>query len=376
MRRLLAVARKETLHLLRDPRSLAAALVLPVGLLLLYGYAVNFDLEEVPFAVVDLDDTKSSRRLIEAVDSVHGFILLDHYYDADIAHELFARDAAMAVIVVDRGFEQELKSGQEAPVQVIIDGSNSSLASTAATYCQATVEQAGRRLIRDEALSKGIPISLLEPAIDVRPRVLYNPDLKTQVFLVPGLIGVILMLMAALLTSGVVVREKERGSFELLAASPVSPRELIVGKLLPYLVLATLDVVFVVVAGRIFFGVELQGSPLLLLGVSIVFVGSALALGLLFSCIMPTQQLAMLLSFLATAMPTMLLSGFAFPVRNMPWILQQVAMVLPATHYIAMMRAIILKGVGMDIIWRPFLAMCAITLVLVVASVRRFSKTL
>ncbi|NLN90158.1 MAG: ABC transporter permease [candidate division WS1 bacterium] len=376
MRRLMAIARKETLHLVRDPRSLLAAFALPVLLLILYGYAVNFDLEEVPFAVVDLDQTPSSRRLIEAVDSVDGFVNLGSYYSADVAHDLFARDQAMAVIVVDRGFEQELQSGQEARVQIIIDGSNSSLASTAAAYCQAIVESAGRTLVRDVARAKGLPQALLKPAIDVRPRVLYNPNLRTQVFLVPGLIGVILMLMAALLTSGVVVREKEHGSFEILAASPIRPAELIVGKLLPYLVLATLDVALVVIAGRIFYGVTPQGSLLLLFLVSIVFLGSALALGLLFSCIMPTQQLAMLLSFLATSVPTMLLSGFAFPVRNMPWVLQQIAVVLPATHYITMVRAIILKGVGIDLLWRPLLALLAITLVLIAISVRRFSKTL
>jgi|LSQX01.2.fsa_nt_gb ABC-2 type transport system permease protein len=372
----MAIARKETLHLVRDPRSLLAAFALPVLLLILYGYAVNFDLEEVPFAVVDLDQTPSSRRLIEAVDSVDGFVNLGSYYSADVAHDLFARDQAMAVIVVDRGFEQELQSGQEARVQIIIDGSNSSLASTAAAYCQAIVESAGRTLVRDVARAKGLPQALLKPAIDVRPRVLYNPNLRTQVFLVPGLIGVILMLMAALLTSGVVVREKEHGSFEILAASPIRPAELIVGKLLPYLVLATLDVALVVIAGRIFYGVTPQGSLLLLFLVSIVFLGSALALGLLFSCIMPTQQLAMLLSFLATSVPTMLLSGFAFPVRNMPWVLQQIAVVLPATHYITMVRAIILKGVGIDLLWRPLLALLAITLVLIAISVRRFSKTL
>jgi len=376
MRRTIAIARKEALHLLRDPRSLAAAIAVPIGMLLLYGYAVNYDLKHLTFAVVDQDRTPTSRRIVEAVDAIDGFDCVAQLPSARLAEVAFEREQAMAIVVIPPGLEDDLTQGRSVSIQVLIDGSNSTIAAVGTYYCRSAIETAGFRFAREQLRAVGYRETLLKSSIDVRHRVLYNPDLRTQVFLIPGLIGIILMLMSALLTSGIVVREREHGSFELLAASPVSSREIIIGKLLPYLGLATFDVVLVVGAGWLVFGVEPKGSLGVLLLVSTVYVGCALALGLLFSCVAKTQQLAMMLAFITTVLPTMLLSGFAFPVRNMPFILRWISAVLPATHYIALTRGIVLKGTGLASMPGHFAALVAITLVLVVLAVRRFRKTL
>ncbi len=374
MRRLWAVARKEFVHLRRDPRSLIAAVILPVTLLLLYGFAVDFDLKYLPFAVVDHDHTQASRRAIEAVSTIHGFHNIGPLESADEAEEVFARRRAMAVVVIPAGFESDLIGRRPASLQILIDGANSTMASTAVAYLNGAAEAIGARLVVQTLSTTAFRMP--RSSVEARVRVLYNPNLRSRVFLVPGLIAIILMLMAALLTSGTVVRERERGSFELLAASPLSPLEMLLGKLLPYWILSALDVVLVVATGWIVFGVAPKGNLLLLFAVSTVFVASALSLGLLFSCIMRTQQLAFLISFITTVLPTMLLSGFAFPVRNMPRPLQLLAQIFPATHYIPVVRAVILKGSGWDVIRIRVAVLTLIATILVWIALRSFRKTL
>lgn len=374
MRRLWAIARKEMIHLRRDPRSLGAAVALPVALLLLYGFAVDFDLKNLPLAVVDLDHTQTSRRAIEAVSTIHGFRNVAALDSAEGSEEVFVRREAMAVLVIPSGFESDLMGRRPARIQLLIDGANSTMASTAVAYLGGAVESIGARLVVQQLSTRGFRPP---PApVEARVRVLYNPNLKSRVFLVPGLVAIILMLMAALLTSGTVVREREQGSFELLAASPLSPLEMLLGKLLPYWMLASLDVVLVVATGWIVFGVVPKGDLLLLFLVSTIFVASALSLGLLFSCTMRTQQLAFLVAFITTVLPTMLLSGFAFPVRNMPKVLQWIAQIVPATHYIPVVRAIILKGSGWAVVQTRVGVLTVITALLVLLAMRSFRKTL
>lgn len=374
MRRLWAVSRKEFVHLARDPRSLGAAVVLPVALLLLYGFAVDFDLKDLPLAIVDLDQTQSSRRVVDQVLSIQGFRDAGRPATAEEAEACFERREAMAVLVIPRGLEADVLARRPAEVQILVDGANSTIANTAVAYLQGSLEAIAARLIVREVTAAGV--RLPPSAVEARMRVLYNPELQSRVFLVPGLIAIILMLMSALLTSGTVVRERERGSFELLASSPLRGVEMLLGKLLPYWILAAIDVVTVVAAGWIVFGVEPKGSLLLLFAVSSIFVASALALGLFFSCVMRTQQLAFLVSFITTVLPTMLLSGFAFPVRNMPLPLQWLAQALPATHYIPVVRAIVLKGSGWDVVGGRVAILTGITALLVALALRSFRKRL
>ncbi len=376
MTRTLAVAHKETLHIVRDPRSLIAALGLPVVLLVMYGFAVDFDLHSLPFAVVDHDASPASRRLIDTCASTHGFRFIGLLPSETDAERLFEQRRALVVLVIPPGFQRHLKSGREAPLQLLLDGADGSTANIAQAYATNAVAAAGRALTQHELLVAGVPKHMLRAVIEVRTRVLYNPDLQSRLFLVPGLIGLILTMLAALLTSGVVVRERERGSFELLAASPVSARELVVGKLLPYFVLATADVVVTVAFGWVVFGVAPQGSLLLLFALALAYVAASLATGLLISCAAATQHTAMQLAIMATVVPTMTLSGFAFPVRNMPLPLQYLSQVLPATHFMVIVRGIILKGVGLTALWLPALKLVVIAAVLITLAIRRFRKTL
>lgn len=376
MTRLLAIARKEALHVRRDRRSLIAALGLPVILILLYGFAVDFDLHHLPFAVVDQDRTPTSRRIVESVRSVHGFQLRAILDRADDADGWFEARAGRLVVVIPPGFERELKARRQATMQVVVDGAEGSMAAMTMAYGMGAVEHASRTVVRRELRALAVPLEALEPGLEVRVRVLYNPDLASRQFLVPGLVGLILMMLAALLTSGVVVRERELGSFELLAASPVSAGELIVGKLLPYLLLACFDVIMSVAVGWIVFGVVPKGDLLLLFGFSFVYMLAALALGLLFSCLARTQQTAMLMAIVATVVPTTLLSGFAFPIRNMPPLLRGLAQLLPATHFIDIARAIVLKGVGVSYFLPRAVALAVLSLLLLTLAVKRFRKTL
>lgn len=376
MRRLRAVARKEVVHLLRDPRSLIAALGLPVVLLLLYGYAVDVDLRHLALVAVDHDRSPASRRLTEACAAMPEVDYLGEIDSAARAEALFERRRARLVLVIPPRFEATVRAGGETAVQLLIDGTDGNIAATAQAYAEGALRQAIGRLVRDEARRRGVPERLLAGGLEVRPRVLYNPDLESRQFLIPGLVGIILMLLSALLTSGVVVRERERGSFELLAASPVSATELIVGKLLPYFVLAFVDVLVTILLGWWIFAVVPRGSLTLLFALSTFYILCALALGLLFSCLARTQQTAMTLAFMATMIPTMLLSGFSFPIRNMPWLLQQLAVAMPATHYLVIVRGVVLKGAGLEVLWRPALILTVTTLLLLTIAVRRFRKEL
>ncbi len=376
MRRIRAIARKEWIHILRDRRSLAAVLTLPVLLVLLYGYAVNFDLNELSFASVDDDHSQASQRLVQNLAGVRPFVYRGSLDSAADADAVFQRGVARVVVVVPVGFERLLDSGRPAPVQVLVDGSEGTIATIAQTYTVGAISTLARTLTRDQAISRGISKRMLEPNVDVRIRVLYNPDLLSRMFLVPGLIGIILMMMAALLTSGIIVRERENGTFELLAASPIAPMELLVGKLWPYLVIGAADVVVAVAMGWAVFGVEPKGSLLLLFALSFVYVLASAAIGLFFSCVARSQQTAMMMAFVATVIPTMILSGFAFPVRNIPLVLQGLSQMLPATHYIAIARGIILKGIGLGPIWWHGLALFLLTGMWMRLALRKFSKTL
>lgn len=376
MRRIRAVARKEWLHIIRDPRSLIAALTLPVVLLVLYGYAVNLDLNELEWAVCDQDQSATSRALIANMSGLERFTFVGAIDDPEDTEQLFRLGTARGVVVLPAGLERDVFAGRTVPVQVLIDGSEGTIASLAQSYLEGAVNAFGAQISRDQARRRGLAGALGGQAIEARTRIYYNPDLISRKFLVPGLIAIVLMMLAALLTSGVVVRERERGTFELLAASPIAPSDLIIGRLLPYILLGLVDVVIAVVIGWVLFDVPVVGSPLALIVVSAIFVLTASAIGLFFSCVTSTQQAAMLLALASTVIPTMLLSGFAYHVRNMPLFLQGVAQVLPATHYIALLRGIILRGAGLMHMWPNVAALVAIGLVWPTLAIRRFRKAL
>ncbi|MGD9495985.1 MAG: ABC transporter permease [Armatimonadota bacterium] len=376
LRRLLAVARAEWTHNYRDARSLGIILLLPIVLLLLYGYSVRFDLRELRFAVEDWDRSEAGAQFVDSLARSDYFRLHALVTQPGEAERLIARGDVRFVLVLPPDFGENLAAGRAGRVQVLLDGADSTSAGVALGYLEAVVGAHSVELARRWAQRTGVPPSALQPALTVEPRVLYNPELESVNFIVPGLIAVIMTMLAALLTSGCIVREREAGSFEGLAASPIAPAEIVLGKLTPYVFIAIFDVVLSIGVGWLVFGVAPTGSRSALLAASAIYLIASLAIGLLVSSIAHTHQIATMVAFVTTMLPTMLLTGFVFPVRSMPLVLQYIAQIFPATHFLVIIRAIYLKGTGLGLYVHHALALGLIALVLVVAASKAFRKSL
>ncbi len=375
-RRLLAMARKEWIHIRRDPRSLGVALGIPIALLLIMGFGINFDLADLRFALCDYDGSRTSRLLLESLSHTGQFDLVGMTPNARVGESLLAQRRCVFVLIIPPHMEADLARGKPVALQVLLDGSDANTATIARNYLQGALAQFSTDLLAEAGKRLDLRPTMILPPITVARKVLYNPALLSRQFVVPGLIVSILVILGALLTSGTVVRERERGTFETLAASPVLAIEILVGKLIPYLALGMFDVVTTITAGALVFHVYVAESVELLLGCAVVFLVCALGLGLLLSTLARTQQLAMLTAILATLLPSLLLSGFAFPVRSMPLLLRGISKLIPATHFLIVARDIYLKGVGLDIIWRPLLALVAFATVIFALAVARFRKRL
>ena len=375
-RRLLAVASKEWTHIRRDPRSLIVALVLPVLLLMLMGHGINFDLVELPFALCDQDGSSASRALRETLVNTELFRLYASVPNAREGEALVQHGECLFVLVIPANMQADLIRGQLVSLQMIVDGSDSNTASIARQYLLGALRLYSERVAAQAASRIGLEARLVQPPLAVERKVLYNPAMESRQFIVPGLIVVILVILGSLLTSGTVVRERERGTFETLAASPLKPVEILAGKLIPYLGLGVADIIVAVCTGALVFDVRITGSVALFFGCGVVFMLCALALGLLFSTLARSQQLAMTAAFVATLLPTLFLSGFVFPVRNMPLVLQAISKVVPATHFLIIARGIYLKGVGLSVLWPPLVVLVALTAAILALSVVRFRKQL
>ncbi|HUS80037.1 MAG TPA: ABC transporter permease [Armatimonadota bacterium] len=376
LRRTMAIARAEWRHNYRDPRSLAVVILLPVLLLLIYGYGVNFDLRDLKFAVYDLDRTQASGNLVRSLSASDYFTLTNIITDRRDIHLLIEQGQVRFVMVIERGFGEDIGAGRTARVQVLLDGADSTTASTALGYLEALMRSYSAQVTAQWADRAGVPVARLAPPLAVEPRVLYNPELRSVNFIVPGLIAVILTLLAALLTSGCIVREREAGSFESLAAAPVAPIEIILGKLLPYAAISFADIILCIVVGWLLFGVVPVGNKAALLVVSLVYLVASMAIGLLISSLARTHQIATILAFLTTMLPAMLLAGFVFPLRSMPLALQVIGQVIPATHFLVVIRGIYLKGAGLQAYYPQAVALVLISAVLVTISALRFNKNL
>lgn len=372
--RIAVIAWKEFLQLWRDWRTLAVVIALPVVMLVLYGYAINFDLKGVSLAVRDLDGSPASREVAGSFVRSGYFRVVARPVDWAAVDEVLDRGRAKAVLEIPRGFARDIAAGRAASLQLLVDGSDSTTATTAIGYAEAVIAAYSRTVIVESVRRRGLAdVENLVP-LEARPRFWYNPDQKSTNFIVPGLTAVILMMMSTLLTAMTVVREKERGTMEQLIASPISGYELMIGKLLPYVVIAFFDLLLVLGAGRVLFGVGVRGSIALLLGLSLVFLLSALGTGLLISVVSPSQQTAMTVAMMASQLPSVLLSGFVFPVSAMPVPLQWLTNIVPARHYLVIVRSIVLKGTGMTWLWRPTFILLAFGVVSIALCARRFRE--
>ncbi|MDI6807935.1 MAG: ABC transporter permease [Candidatus Eisenbacteria bacterium] len=348
-RRIKPIVVKEFRQVARDKRTLGVLLFIPAFMLVMFGYALNFDVKHIPMAVYDEDRSKTSRDFASSFVHSEYFDLKYHLKSTREIDDLMGDEKIKVALVIPRDFSKQLLAGRDAVVQVIIDGANSNTASTAVGYVSAVVQSYSTNILTSSLLRIGH--AGFSMPIDYRPRVWYNPELKSEKFLVPGLIAFILMVIAVISTSLSVVRETERGTMEQIVVSPIKPTEFIIGKTIPYVVISLLATVAILAAGSVLFGVSVKGSYILLFVVTLVFLMAGLGLGLLISTIAETQQLAFMLAVIMTMLPTFILSGFVFPIRNMPIPIQAITYLVPARYFLAALRGIVLKGVGLPELW-------------------------
>jgi len=331
--RLTAISRKEFLHIIRDPRTLIIIFLMPVVLLTMFGYAFNMELQLVELAVIDQDRSPDSQNLIEAFEGSDYFDVRHYNGPLPEVEMLFLTGKARAVLIVPVDFSQSLKRRPTSPIQILIDAADPKSANAIQNFCNQVVNSF------NESYNRRLPLPF-----GVEQSILFNPNLTSTYFFVPGILALLLVMIAAMLTSITVTREKELGTLEQILVSPVRSYEIIVGKVLPYIALAFIDAVFILALGMLLFNVPFIGSAILLSFLTLLFIVTGLALGLMLSTVAPTQQIAMMAALMATLLPTLLLSGFIFPILSMPVVLQYISYIVPAKYYLVIVRGILLKG--------------------------------
>jgi ABC-2 type transport system permease protein len=372
--RILPVIRKEFIHIVRDPRTLAVMFVTPLMQLILLGYAASTDVRDVPLAVYDQDRSPQSRELVEAFVQSGQFAVHRYVSSERELAALVDEGVARAGLIVPPTYAASLLGGRGAQVVFVLDGSDPTVASSSLSAARLIGQSVATDMQQRALERRGQAASIGQP-LEVRTRVWYNPDMTSAVFMVPGLIGLVLQMQATLLTSSAIVRERERGTIEQLIVTPIRPLELIIGKILPYALVALLIAVEVLLAGTFWFGVPIKGSVLLLLGITCLFLISTLAIGLLISTVANTQQEAFLLTFL-TLLPSVFVSGFIYPIAAMPAFLQALSGVIPLTYFLVVVRGIVIKGVDLASLGPQIVALTIFGAVLIVLAATRFRKRL
>ncbi|MER3459343.1 MAG: ABC transporter permease [Chloroflexota bacterium] len=374
MNRLLSLIRKEFLQILRDPRTLYITFAIPVIQLFLLGYTATTDVRNVPLAVFDQDRSPAARRLLDAYRTADYFRIA---YDVDSEEELRAlidSGQAQAGLIIPPDYSERVLGNRTATVAFVLDGSDPNVASTSLAAAELIGQSHSTQLVVERLGRSGLA-GTTQPALTVRSRVWYNPDLQSAYFMVPALIGMILQLMTTMLTATAIVRERERGTIEQLIVTPIRSWELILGKIIPYVLIALFDTIEVLVVGSLWFGVPIRGSLSLLLALSGLFLLGSLGIGILISTIAKTQQEAMMLTYF-TMLPTIFLSGFFFPLAAMPPALQAISRVIPLRYYLKIIRSIVLKGVGADSLTEEIVALAVFGLVVMGIAALRFRKRL
>lgn len=347
--RLQAIARKEFIHILRDPRSLALALTIPVLLLLLFGYALTLDVDRIPTAIFDADQSPQSR------DFISYFLSSKYFqYQASVSshkelQRMLDHGQILMGLVIPHNFSRDLELNRPATVQVLLDGTDANTATIAQGYALAIALLYSQELLPKKMNRLGM--GKVSPPIEPRMRIWFNPDLESRNFIIPGLIAIIMSILAALLTSGTVAREWERGNMEQLISTPLRKEELILGKLIPYFVVGLVDVFLSVAMGKFLFGVPLRGSSLLLFSLASLFLLGAICQGVLVSIVTKNQLFSSQISIILSYLPTFILSGFIYPIANMPQVIQWITYVVPGRYFVSILKGIYAKGIGLEILW-------------------------
>lgn len=371
--RLLSIIRKEFIQIFRDKRTLALSLVIPIMQLFLLGYAATNDVRNVPLAVYDQSHSPEARTLLDAYRAADYFSVAYTASSEDEMRSLIERGDAKAGLIIPPDYSAELKNGS-AQVAFILDGSDPTVASTALSAAQLIGQNHATGIMAENFARSGQSLKV-KPAVEVHTTVWYNPDLISAYFMIPGVIGMILYAITAILTASAVVRERERGTIEQLIVTPIRSWELVLGKILPYTLLGLFDTLEIILVGNWWFGVPIRGSILLIIFVSIIFLLSGLGVGLLASTVANTQQEAMLTVWM-TLLPSIFLSGFFFPLEAMPKVLFYISYLMPLRYYLSIIRVLLLKGVGLSVIMPDLIALTIFGVFIMGAAALRFRKRL
>ena len=363
---------KEIRQIIRDKLSLGIIILVPVFMLVMFGYALNFDVKNISLAVFDEDNSRISREFIEKFVRSGYFNLNYSVNKSGDLDRLLNENDISAALVIPSEFSRNLIKGDTVSLQVLIDGSNSNTASTIIGYTNAIITEYSTKILAEKVLLK--TNQKLANVIDYRPRVWYNSELKSVKFLIPGLIGFILLITSVISTSLSIVKEKERGTMEQILVSPVKPLELIIGKTTTYIIIALITALLIFIAGYYMFDVIIKGSYFLLFISIILYLASSLGIGLLISSISDTQQVAFMISAIVTMLPTFVLSGFVFPIANMPIFIQWITYIVPARYFFVILREIVLKGAGINAFWIDMLMLTIYSFVTLFLSTLRMRK--
>jgi len=372
--RIAALLKKEFLQIFRDPRMRMVIFLSPLVQVFIFGYAATMDITHVPIAVYDLDNTKESREIIRRFSYSKYFDINYYARNEDDVNDLINKSKALGVLKFSAGFSRDLVGGKSAEVQFVVDGTDSNAASIILNYAGSILMDYNYNVLKEKAA-----IYLKDPnitsAVDLRDRRWFNENLESRNYYLPGIIVLIVTIMSLLLSAMAVVREKEIGTMEQLIVSPIRPVELIIGKILPFGVIALVQVILIATVGVLWFGVPLRGSIVLLFVCTILYLLTTLGAGLFLSTMCSTQQEAMMSVFLVN-FPMTLLSGFAYPIANMPQIIQYLTYINPQRYYLTIIRYIFLKGVGIEVLWDEMLILLVMGIVVITMSSLRFQKRL
>lgn len=373
MKTIIHIIRKEFLQFKRDPKMFGIILFAPIIQLIFLGYAATLDLNVVHTIFYDQDKTTTSRNFIEEFKS-SGFFQLDHYADNyEDVQTYIEKGKSLVAIVIPKDFEKKINRRETTQLQAIFNGSDGNSASIAAGYITTITTTFSKQIVKDFIDLSGRKISSTG-TITAEIRVWYNPELKTRNFMVPAIVGLLVSIVTLILTSLAVVKEKEIGTLEQLIVTPIKPLQLIIGKLVPFVILGFVSVTIVIIAMNIIFGISVRGSVLFLFFSAFLYILSTLGLGLFVSTISKTQQQAMMIAIFAVLMPMIYLSGFTFPIENMPVPIQIISYAIPLKYFITITRGVILKGSGFAEHWTDVLALFAIGVSILFLSVWRFKK--
>jgi ABC-2 type transport system permease protein len=367
LRNIQAVTRKEFYHLIRDYRSLYLAFAIPLLLILLFGYALSLDVNNVETVVVDYDNTDLSRDFIRRLDASPYFHIAAHLPNTKAATEYLDHGWTMLVVVIPPGWTKDIRADRESQLQVLLDGSDPNFSSISRGYINAFIERYNQKFLGEFLNRQGM--EKIKSPIEGQIRVWFNEDLESRNFIVPGIIAVIIMIVGAMLTSLIIAREYENGTMETIKSLPINAGEFLIGKAIPYFLIGLTDVLVAVLMGQVLFGVVMKSSFWLMILASSLYLAVALSLGLLISSVTKSQLIANQAAVLITYLPSLLLSNFVFPIVNMPTVLQLLTNIVPATYYIDILSGIYLKNLGLAQLWQNFLVLAFMFTILTVMNV-------